>query len=329
MARTVRYRAIALLAALLVARAPAAAGGLAGPAFSDPDGVIEMPAAWRQRGIEYQAWARGADLAVSLDQHLYPALLPIVRRFAEESGLRIAVQEGTCGISAGKLEEKTVDMGGFCCPAGRTDRLPGLEFHTLGVASLALFVHARNPVDTVSLKEARGIFRGEVYRWAEVAPATGEGLIQPIGRLHCKARPGHWRLILDNEDLFSPRLYEVPTIPDMLRAVANDPRAIGYEVIWNVAESRLRSRLKFLEVNGVEPRDRQALAAGEYPLYRVYNVATWGPEQVQNEHAGALLAYLYEHFEEVEPRYGIVPAERLREQGWRFRGDELIGGPMR
>ena len=328
MAQTVVRPVIAVLTALFLLCGPALGDDLAGPAFTDPERVVEMPPDWRQKGIEYQPWARGADLAVSLDQHLYAALLPLIRRFAEESDLKVAVQEGTCGISAGKLEEKAADMGGFCCPAGRTDRLPGLEFHTLGIASLALFVNAQNPVDGMTLEQARGVFRGRVYRWSDVDPA-GEGLVQPIGRLHCKARPGHWRLILDNEDLFSPRLYEVPTIPDMLRAVADDPRAIGYEVIWNVSDSELRPRLRFVKVDGVDPRDREALVAGQYPLYRVYNVATWGPGRLSNAHADALLAYLYEHFEEVEPRYGIVPAERLRGQGWQFRDDELIGEPER
>lgn len=328
MAQTVRPPVLVLLLALLALCQPARADELAGPAFTDPEQVIEMPPAWRQKGIDYEAWARGADLAVTLDQHLYPALLPIVKRFAEASGLRVAVQEGTCGISAGKLEDKAVDMGGFCCPAATTDRLPGLQYHTLGIASLALLVNADNPVQRVSLDEAQGIFQGETYRWSDIDSKAGPGLIQPIGRLHCKTRPGHWRLILDNEDLFSPRLYEVPTIPDMLQAVANDPQAVGYEVVWNVIDSDVRPRLKFLQVNGVDPRDRQAVAAGKYPLYRVYNVATWSPERLQNEHADALLTYLYEHFEEVEPRYGIVPAARLREQAWRFRDDELIGEPM-
>lgn len=301
-----------------------------GPAFTDPEGIVPMPPEWGEAPVVYERWAAGADLAVTLDQHLYPALLPLIQEYARERGIRIAVQEGTCGISAGKLEGKHADIGGFCCPAGYSDRLPGLRFHTLGIASLALLTHAENPVESVSLREARRLFQGHVSHWDAVKVLSGSGgraeRVRPIARLHCKARPGHWRLLLSDQDRFSPRLREVSTIPDMISGVASSKGAIGYETLWMVEHNGGTGRVRTLKIDGVMPESDGQLVRGDYPLYRTYNLTTW-EGVAANPHAGKLVAWLMENSDRVDPRFGIIPATRLREAGWLFRDQELIGEP--
>lgn len=309
-----------------------AADAAPGPAFSDPAHQVPMSEAWRRQPITYREVPPDTDVAVTLDQHLYPALLPLIRQFARQHRLRIAVQEGTCGISAGALADKEVDIGGFCCPAGETDRLPGLTYHTLGVASLALLVNPQNPVANVDEATARRIFLGDIADWQDVAD-RGKGKlpaiapIQAVARLHCKNRPGHWRLILDNEDQFSPTLLEVSTIQDMIQRVARLPDAIGYETLWMV-ERYGKGKVKPVKINGFSPRDDQALTAGKYPFYRTYNISSWTAPHLARPEADALVTYLMQGFHRVEPKYGFVPAMRLREAGWRFSGDELVGGPQ-
>jgi signal transduction histidine kinase len=65
------------------------------------------------------------------------------------------------------LSRKAADIGAFCCAPGITDRLPGLRFHTLGIAAVVLLVHPDNPVDNISIGQAREIFMGETIRWSE------------------------------------------------------------------------------------------------------------------------------------------------------------------
>jgi len=303
-----------------------------GPAFSDPDKTVTMPEAWQQQPLHYADLPPGTDLAVTLDQHLYPALLPLIKEFAHAHKLHIAVQEGTCGISAGALEDKEVDIGGFCCPAGEPDRLPGLRYHTLGIAALALLVNPKNPVDNVDTATARRIFSGYINDWQDVVSGEKKAQlpsiapIQAVARLHCKNRPGHWRLILDNEDQFSPTLLEVSTIQDMIHRVARLPDAVGYETLWMV-ERYGKGTVKTLKVNGFSPTDVQALVANDYPFYRTYNISSWTAPHLAKPEAKALVDYLMQEFHRVDPKYGFVPASRLREAGWRFHGDELIGEP--
>jgi ABC-type phosphate transport system substrate-binding protein len=298
-----------------------------GEAFVDPAKRTDMPQSWIEKSIHYEDWAKNADLAVTLDQQLYPALLPVIKKYASEHQLDIAVQEGTCGISAKGLQDKSADIAGFCCPAAKIDRLPGVKFHTVGIAAIALFVHPDNPVKNITFAQAQQIFQGDVFRWSDI-DKKAEGIIQVLGRLHCKQRPGHWRLLLDNEDLFSPRLLEVSTIADMISEAARDPNAMGYETLWMVNSLQDRGQVKILSIDGILPTDNQKLAKGDYPLYRTYNITTWETESIRNPKAQALTQYLMDYIDKLDiKKYGLVPVSKLRKAGWQFVDDEMIGEP--
>lgn len=306
-----------------------------GKAFTDPNDRVEMPRTWVEKPIGREEWSRGADIAITLDQHLYPALLPIIRSYAREHHLNVAVQEGTCGITTGLLSRKLADVGGFCCPPAKTDRLPGIEHHTVGIAALALVINPSNPVEDVTLEQARGLFQGKIERWSELKSRNGspgpDARVQPVIRLHCPARPGHWRLLLDNEELFGPAAREVSAIPDMIRAVAANPRAVGHEVMYMTRRFIDQGNTKPLNINGVSPLDSARLVAGDYPLYRTFVVTTWQNAESANPAARALIAHLQERVDAgaLNAKFGIVPSAKLRQAGWKFRGDELVGEPTR
>jgi ABC-type phosphate transport system substrate-binding protein len=305
--------------------------GLAGPSFTDPSEIMEMPEEWRKQPVRHEPSVGRADLVITLDQHLYPVFLPLIEKYSKDNKMKIHVNEGTCGISAGMLSRKTADIGGYCCPPGLTDRLPGLQFHTFGISALALLVHPGNPIDNVTVEQARQIFAGDIYRWSELKKDNGEKgpnqPIQPVGRLHCKLRPGHWRLLLDNQDLYSTTLQEVGAIPDMISKVASNKRAIGYEVLWNPVRYNDRGEVKHLRINGISPDNKEHLASGKFPLYRVYNLTTWEDSSVANPTAKKLVEYILKQGELLGREHNIIPASRLRQAGWKFKDDELIGEP--
>lgn len=304
---------------------------LGGPAFSDPSKIQKMSEEWRKKPIKYDKENQGADIVVSLDQQMYPSLLSIIRRYAKEHNLRIFVNEATCGISAGALERKSIDIGGFCCPPTLTDRLPNVKFHNIGISSLAIFVHPTNPIDNLTLEEARKIFMGEITHWSEIK--TTDGKIGPnipikvIARLHCKTRPADWRLLLSNEDLFSPTMSEVGAIPDMISLVAQNPGAIGHEVILSRILHRDKGEVKFLKINGYSPDDPEALLSGRYPLYRAYHLTTWEGKHLRNPEAEKLVDYLIREAEHLPKDNLTLHASRLRKAGWKFKDNELIGEP--
>lgn len=305
---------------------------LGGRAFSPPDQIIPMGEDWERQGITHKT-PEPVDLAVALDQQLYPALGPMIETFAKERGVRIAVQNGTCGISAGLLSEKAVEMGGFCCPPGVTDRLPGLKFHTIGIGALALIVHPDNPISDIPLDKARALFGPDVRDWSEL-PMSGyrSSLYAPvkaIARLHCKARPGHWRLILDKEQDFGWEITEVSAIRDMIQQVSSQPGAIGYETLWHIHRIKRDegNTVKTVKVDGTAPENDEAVIRGQYPLYRVFNITTWGEGPAHKALADELADYLIAQADQIERKYAILPVSKLRKNGWRFDGNELISEP--
>ncbi len=301
-----------------------------GPAFSDPDKLAPVPDGWSARPLQREPADQDADLVVALGQQSWPLLHKVIVEYGRSKNLNIAVKQGSCGITAGRLLKKSVDIGAYCCPPGKNDRLPGVVFHSLGISPIALIVHPDNPLTDVTTEQAREIFQGSVNRWTELdtpEPGKLDRLIQPVGRLHCKIRPGHWRLLLDNEDQFSLRLFEVGVIPDMISQVARNPGAIGMEVPSMTAYHRAKGEVRMLKIDGHEATDLAHVRSGKYPLYRTYHLTTWEQDSEANRLARELVAYVQAHVEKIHKDISFVPPSELRAAGWQFRGDELVGVP--
>ena len=292
--------------------------------FSDPRVVQELPKSWHKKGIIYDKWVDKSDVAITLDQHLYPALMPFIKQYEKENGVKIAVKEGACGISGGMLFRKQVDIAGFCCPLGKMDRLPGATFHTLGIAALSILVHSKNPVDNLGVDEIKKIFRGVETNWSSFSKVK-KNKIHPIIRTHCKKRPGHWHLILPDANDFTQNAQDVAAINDMISIISDDEQSIGYEVYWNAI--RYKGTVKAVSVNGISPLNREEVSKGNYPYYRVYSISIWDDKKLKNPVAADLVSYLTHIIEKLDSTLGIVPSSLLKKKGWKFYNGELIGEP--
>ena len=203
--------------------------------FDYTNQISPMDKSWMEQPITYERTIVNADLVVNLDQSQHKYLKPVIQEYALQNNLKIHVNSGTCGITNRMLLHKSIDMGAYCCPPSRADRLPNMRFHTLGVAPLALVSNPGNPVKNVSFKEAQGLFSGDIRRWSDIQdpPIGFRRPVQPVAFVHCNKRPGHWRLLIDNEELYSIRLKSVTSIPDMIAEIASNQSAVGLEVWWN------------------------------------------------------------------------------------------------
>ena len=299
-----------------------------GSSFTDPQQTMQMPADWAAQAMNYPKSAADADLIISFGQQTYPALRNLVEQYAKKHHLKIVIQSGTCGISAGKLLRKNIDSGAFCCPAGKSDRLPGLDFHTIAISPLAVIVHKDNPLNNISLDQARMVFRGKIQKWNQLdnrAEANKE--ITTVARLHCKKRPGHWTLLLKDQEHFSPRLKEVGVIPDLIAKVGKTPLSISIETPFMVKEYDKSKTVKQLSVDGHAPSDIDYIASGQYPFYRTYNLTTWSAGGKRRNITLALIDHIRTHIENNYATYGFVPVSKLRANGWKFKADELISEP--
>lgn len=296
------------------------------PEFSDPAILTPVPDGWISKPVEYGDEPGDADLVIALGQQTYPIFHDLIPEYAKENNLNIVVKQGTCGITSGRLLKKKVDIGAFCCPPGKSDRLPGLKFHTLGIAPIALVVHPDNPLDNVSTTQAKDIFNGQISRWSEIA-TDNDKLIKPVGRLHCKTRPGHWRSLLNRDDDFSPRLVEVGVIHDLISQVSRSASAIGWETPLMVEYHKNSGNVKMLTIDMHKPSDIAHVLSGQYPLYRTYNLTTWTKKSKTNDEALKLVEYLKNYIEKNYKDVGFIPASQLKNANWKFTEDELVSEP--
>ena len=306
---------------------PNAYNELRGPAFTPPveDARLVGPG-WDKQGVTYPAEFKDIDLLVTTDQHQHAIVTPLIASFAKQKGVNIVVRRGTCGTSSGTLSKKEADIGGYCCPPGASDRLPGLRFHTLGIMPNVVIVHRDNPLNGISFLQLQQLYLGEVRNWSEIAAASSyRHPVQPVTRLHCKARPGHWRSVLDNEDLFSISSYNVGAIEDMLSRVIADPSAIGYLSAWAIQHYDREKRAKVLRIGGADPHDRKAVKALRYPFYKTLVLTTW-TDAAANPLADELIQFLLQQLKKQKTSY-FIPASELKQSGWKFSGNELIGEP--
>ena len=324
-----------LLSLMVMSSVTVAAGGkaaaLQGETFADHTYVKKMKPEWIDKPVAYDGKIKNADLVISLGQQTYPALHKLVEKMADDRGIKVVIQQGSCGKTAKKLSRKAVDVGAYCCPPMKKDRLPGLQFHTIGIAPIAFVTHPSNPLKNITSVEAQDIYRGEYVQWSEVPSAKKLNLtkekIQPVVRLHCKKRPGHWRHLLKNEDLFSPRIFEVGVIPDMIKQVAKNEAAIGIETEYMLKVHKKHGDLKVLSIDGHRPSQQEFLLNGEYPIYRTYNLTTWEGDGKNYKLAKEFVAALKAHIEKNGDDYGFIPPSKLQKAGWKFNGDELISEP--
>jgi ABC-type phosphate transport system substrate-binding protein len=297
-----------------------------GSEFSDPAVLAKVPDGWKSKPVKHIDKHPDADLVVSLGQQSYPLFSDLIPEYASANNLKIVVKQGTCGITSGRLLKKKVDVGAFCCPPGKSDRLPGLKFYSLGISPIALIVNTENPLSNLSTKQAEEIFEGNISRWSEIGSDNNQ-LIKPVGRLHCKKRPGHWRSMLKSSDDFSSRLFEVGVIPDMISQVSRSASSIGWETPLMVEYHKKKGNVKVLKVDGHFPSEIDYVLTGKYPLYRSYTLTAWEKKSKTNQEAVKLIRYLQQHVEKVHKDINFIPVSRLKDAGWVFVGDELVGEP--
>ncbi len=88
----INYRVILALQAFLLffVIGPVSAGNLTddlkGPAFSDPDQTVQKPERWIKSPIRYGKWAKGADVAITLDQRQYYIFQEHIAEYGRKNG---------------------------------------------------------------------------------------------------------------------------------------------------------------------------------------------------------------------------------------------------
>lgn len=129
-------------------------------------------------------------------------------------------------------------------------------------------VNEDNPVDSITVEQARDIYSGKITNWSELG-----GEDRPITALQRNEGAGSQtlmeKLVMQGTPMMeAPTEYIVTTMGQLMEAVKSfdgSPGAIGYSVYYYAEEMKMAQGLKLLKLEGVEPNP-DAIRSETYPL---------------------------------------------------------------
>jgi len=146
-----------------------------------------------------------------------------------------------------------------------------IHSYLIGIESIAIVVHATNPVEGITLEQVRKVFDGTIDNWKELG-----GPDRPMNA-YGRKEGTTTRLTIDQLVMssmpFNRKVKELETSEVMLATVSDDPYAIGF-----LANRRLNDKIKALKLNGVEISE-ESILLHRYPLTRDLFLVYKDPEK--------------------------------------------------
>ncbi|MBX3102916.1 MAG: phosphate ABC transporter substrate-binding protein [Bacteroidetes bacterium] len=161
-----------------------------------------------------------------------PISLKLAEHFTETPGLPgVSVTAGGSGVGIAALLADNTDIAMSSREIKFEEvtafKLRGLEFVELviGFDALAIIVHKNNPVDSLTMQQAKAIFQGKVTNWKQVGGAD-----QRIVAFNRESSSGTYEFfkkkILEKEDFAA--LQTVGANGELIEKVAHSPATVGY-----------------------------------------------------------------------------------------------------
>lgn len=168
------------------------------------------------------------------------------------------------GMASRRIKSKEVEL------LGRFGNLAGPQSeHVIGLDTLTIGVHPRNPIKQLTMEQVRQIYTGEVRNWRDIYGDTG-GPDLPIRPLHRDIESGT-RTTFD-EGVFgksqpaAPGVYEVSGNAETRQLVLEEAGAIGY-LPYAHTEGIKKVALKVGDLAPMVP-DSGIIATEDFPLTR-------------------------------------------------------------
>ena len=175
------------------------------------------------------------------------------------------------GIKNARLNGPNKETFGFVC-CGLSDaeiKKEKILVHPLALEPVLIMVNNTNPVENLSSKQIRKIFRGEITNWKDVGGR--DQAIVVITRLHCKNRPGHWKRILPKASDFTQKRINIKSAAEMVQRVSDFPGAIGHVGATWIFESG--NQVRSITVDNIKPTAKN-LQNKKYPFFRKLSAIT-------------------------------------------------------
>jgi len=131
---------------------------------------------------------------------------------------------------------------------------------------LAIVVHPRNQISSLTVTQLQDLFQGRVEDWAAWGGPPGPPMV--VSREAASGEASFFQAWVMRDARTTLTAVLAPSTDAVLQYVAGDLHAVGY-----VSTARLDGRVRAVPINGVSV-DETALQTGQYPLVRTHFVLT-------------------------------------------------------
>jgi len=190
---------------------------------------------------------------------------PFAELLAEEymshhQGSHIYVQGGgsTAGIEAVRSHAANIGMSSRSLMG--TEK--SLYAVTIAKDAIAIIVHAKNPVEGLSLVKVRDVFSGKIINWKELG-GHDHPIILVTREEGSGTREAFQKLVMGEEEISLEALVQ-DSNGAIRQVVAGDPSAVGY-----ISLGLINEKVKALRISGVEPSVKN-IESRRYHLVRPF-----------------------------------------------------------
>lgn len=216
---------------------------------------------------------KGSDTMVILAQRWAEGFM------AANAGRTLQVSGGGSGTGIAALINGTADIANASRPMKERERAQvqerrGGEAHETRVAldALAVYVPTASPIQSLTIPQIRGIFRGQITNWNEVGGPDHEIIL--YSRENNSGTYAYFKEHVLQDMDFAPNVQTLPGTAAVINAISRDPFGIGYGgIAYSQGARAIRVAAEGAEP--VEPNLENA-TSGRYPLSRFLYVYTVG-----------------------------------------------------
>jgi phosphate transport system substrate-binding protein len=230
-------------------------------------------------GREHQQTHTGAGAAPRSNKPLTikgsDTMVILGQRLAEEymkanQGEVVQVNGGGSGTGIAALLNRTADLAQSSRPMKGDEKTKATAQYgadvveqAIALDALAVFVHATNPVKSLTIAQVRDVFQGKVTNWSQVGGADAQIIL--YGRENSSGTYDYFREHVLNKEDFAPRVQTLQGTAAVINAVGNDRNGIGY---GGIAYARDVRPLAIAAGAAPVAPSEATVADGTYPLSR-------------------------------------------------------------
>lgn len=180
-----------------------------------------------------------------------------------------------------------------------------LKLTPIGKEAFVFFVNDKNPVQSLTEDEIKGIYTGDITNWKEVGGKNKD--IRAFQRPQDSGSQTALQHFMGVTPIMDPPVEDIAslmgTIIDQVSDYKNYRNAIGYTFRYYSTEMTSNNSIRLLSINDVEPT-KETIRSGDYPIANKLYAITAGSD---NPHVEAFIDWiLSEQGQEIVENTGYV-----------------------